>query len=168
MTRTKKTSFLLVGTLGLLFALFATNAQAKSLAPPRTHLTLHDVSKVTTTTSPLKTKQLQLPTNTLPLTVLRGGGGSTDTPTASQVTGVSIFILIELAIRKLFQVYQIQFPAQLAGCVALFVCLIAVQTVSPGWGDSLSDSLPPGAAFLAKWMGVFFVPGLTMLPLAPS
>jgi len=36
------------------------------------------------------------------------------------------------------------------------------------FGDAVFEYLTPGANLLAKWLPVFFVPGLAMLPLAPS
>jgi len=48
------------------------------------------------------------------------------------------------------------------------VFMLAAETVSPGLGDSIFSSLSPGSALLAKWLPVFFVPGLAMLPLATS
>lgn len=43
-----------------------------------------------------------------------------------------------------------------------------LEVVKPGLGDGIFASLTPGAGLLAKWLPVFFVPGLAMLPLAPS
>ncbi|CAB9514566.1 Plastidal glycolate/glycerate translocator 1, chloroplastic [Seminavis robusta] len=91
-----------------------------------------------------------------------------DVPTAQQLAGVAVFTIIELSFRKVFKTYNIRFPGQLAGCVALFAVMIAAQAVAPNSGDAICNALSPGAGLLAKWMGVFFVPGLTMLPLAPS
>jgi putative effector of murein hydrolase len=96
----------------------------------------------------------------------RGGAG--DAPKAKEITGVAIFVLIEVVFRKIFQVNGIRFPAQLGGCVSLFAFMILAQMLSPGSGDAICNVLSPGAGLLGKWMGVFFVPGLTMLPLAPS
>jgi putative effector of murein hydrolase len=99
---------------------------------------------------------------------LAARGGAGDSPTSKEITGVVTFILIEVVFRKIFKANGIRFPAQLAGCVALFAFMILAQAISPGSGDSICGVLAPGAGLLAKWMGVFFVPGLTMLPLAPS
>jgi hypothetical protein len=34
------------------------------------------------------------------------------------------------------------------------------------WGEMVYNTLNPGATLLAKWLPVFFVPGLITLPLA--
>jgi putative effector of murein hydrolase len=50
----------------------------------------------------------------------------------------------------------------------LFVLLIVTELIIPGLGDAAFYALAPGSGLLAKWLPVFFVPGLAMLPLAPS
>jgi hypothetical protein len=46
--------------------------------------------------------------------------------------------------------------------------MILAEIVKPGVGDSVFSYLSPGAGLLARWIAVFFVPGLAMLPNAPS
>jgi hypothetical protein len=94
-------------------------------------------------------------------------------PPASQgpqeaITGAVIMTLIERGINKIFVANGVKFPSQLGGCIALFFFLLLADVVSPGLGNSVFTSLSPGSALLAKWLPVFFVPGLAMLPLAPS
>lgn len=147
-----------------LVALLATSAQAKSFVPRKNAAVLTSSTRFPDTHE-IDLTNLQKPSTT---SVLQTRGGGADTPTVNQITGVSVFILIELGLRKIFKANGITFPAQLAGCVLLFLTLILAQVVSPGLGDDICNALSPGAGFLGKWMGVFFVPGLTMLPLAPS
>jgi hypothetical protein len=96
--------------------------------------------------------------------VSRGGAASSK----DAVTGAVIMALIERGLNKIFVSQGIKFPAQLGGCIALFAFLILADAVSPGLGESIFTSLSPGSALLAKWLPVFFVPGLVLLPLAPS
>lgn len=98
--------------------------------------------------------------------IVRGGSTvklQSDLPTPQEIKGVISLILIEVAFRKAFKAYNLRFPAQLAGCVALFVAMILAQSFA-GKGDIICQALSPGASLLAKWVSVFFVPGLTMLP----
>ena len=45
--------------------------------------------------------------------------------------------------------------------------MLALNAVSnEEWGESVYKVLTPGAALLAKWLPVFFVPSLITLPLA--
>jgi len=91
------------------------------------------------------------------------GGGSVG---IQETGGALAFIALDILFRKAFKANGISFPSQLGGCVIIFVFLLLSGLV--GVGDSIYDALSPGAALLAKWLPVFFVPGLAMLPLAPS
>jgi hypothetical protein len=84
------------------------------------------------------------------------------------ISGAVAMLLIERGINKLFVAKAIKFPAMLAGIIALFSFLLLADVVSPGLGESIFLSLTPGSNLLAKWFPVLFVPGLVMLPLAPS
>lgn len=70
---------------------------------------------------------------------------------------------LDIFFRRLLQFLSISFPSALAGCGALFATFLLV----PG-GPNLYNILAPGAALLAKWLPVFFVPSLITLPLADS
>ena len=94
----------------------------------------------------------------------RGGGEEQK----DAITGVVVMTLIERGVNKIFAAKGIKFPSQLGGCIALFFFLLLADVVSPGLGESVYASLTPGSGLLAKWLPVFFVPGLAMLPLAPS
>jgi hypothetical protein len=96
----------------------------------------------------------------------RGGGGVT-TPT-NAIAGALVMTMIERGIFYLLKANGSKLPAQLGGCIALFLFLLVADVVRPGLGQSIFVSLSPGSALLAKWLPVFFVPGLAMLPLAPS
>ena len=84
------------------------------------------------------------------------------------VAGASAFFIFDTIVRKTFRANKIAFPAQLGGCVILLTSLLLSEAIVPGMGDGLFKALVPGAALLTKWLPVFFVPGLAMLPLAPS
>jgi len=109
-------------------------------------------------------------------TTPRGGKVDKKAPKASAkpaifsdaVTGTIVLTLIERIVNKFFVRAGIKFPAQLGGCGILLAFLVLSETVVPGVGDSIFEYLTPGTALLTKWLPVFFVPGLAMLPLAPS
>ena len=99
-------------------------------------------------------------------TSLRGGAGAA-LPTKA-IYGIAVMGLIEAGLKKLFAATGINFPSQLGGCIVLFAVAVLAQSVSPGAGDAIQEFLDPGCALLNKWLPSFFVPGLAMLPLAPS
>mmetsp|Transcript_10197 Transcript_10197/g.23880 ORF Transcript_10197/g.23880 Transcript_10197/m.23880 type:complete len:520 (-) Transcript_10197:59-1618(-) len=84
------------------------------------------------------------------------------------VTGTIVLTLIERIVNKFFVQAGVKFPAQLGGCGILFAFLVIADAVAPGFGTSIFEYLTPGTTLLTKWLPVFFVPGLAMLPLAPS
>ena len=84
------------------------------------------------------------------------------------IKGCIILTALERGINKLFVEYGIAFPAQLAGCIGLFFFMILSEILKPGFGVSVYQFFVPGSNLLAKWFPVLFVPGLVMLPLAPS
>ena len=84
------------------------------------------------------------------------------------VSGAVAFFLMDTVVRKAFRANKIAIPPQLGGCIILFATLLLSETILPGMGDAIFKALAPGAALLTKWLPVFFVPGLAMLPLAPS
>ncbi|CAB9514558.1 Plastidal glycolate/glycerate translocator 1, chloroplastic [Seminavis robusta] len=112
--------------------------------------------------------------------VIRGGARGKPAPPPPQkanvldslpvkgIAGVVVMALIETFLKKFFAVTKINFPSQLGGCIVLFAVAVIAQKIHPGWGDAIQAYLEPGAALLAKWLPAFFVPGLAMLPLAPS
>lgn len=88
--------------------------------------------------------------------------------TTKKVASTSLLIVMDVAIRRLFKKYAIAFPSSLAGCGFLFATLLGINAIKTEWGDSIYNILAPGAAVLAKWLPVFFVPSLVTLPLAQS
>lgn len=77
--------------------------------------------------------------------------------------GASLLVVLDIAFRRLLESLAISFPSALAGCGVLFATFL----FAPG-GAKLYDILSPGAALLAKWLPLFFVPSLITLPLADS
>lgn len=101
---------------------------------------------------------------------LRGGEGSTnaDIPKANELTGAAFFTVLQVLLNKVFVSKGIKFPAMLGCTILVFTVLVLAEIVSPGLGQNGFELLTPGANVLTKWLPVMFVPGLAMLPLAPS
>jgi putative effector of murein hydrolase len=73
------------------------------------------------------------------------------------------FVLLDVTFRRSFKRADISFPSSLGGCGILFATLLALPAAA---SDDIYAKLQPGAALLAKWLPVFFVPSLITLPLA--
>ena len=84
------------------------------------------------------------------------------------ILSVGLWCVLDIAFRRLFQRLDIatKFPSSLGGCgVVLAVLLLSSKSSSDGKESKLHRLLSPGAALLAKWLPVFFVPSLVTLPL---
>lgn len=75
------------------------------------------------------------------------------------VASASAFIVMDVALRRLFARAKISFPSSLAGC-GILVALLSLANKLTG-SDQMKDALGPGAAMLAKWSAVFFVPSVS-------
>lgn len=104
----------------------------------------------------------------LGMCIIRGGGMNTFfNQHFLSYAGASAFILLDILFRRLFTANDIYFPSQLGACCIFFMVLLLLDGVI-GVGDYVYLVLMPGATLLTKWLPVFFVPGLVMLPFAPN
>ena len=110
------------------------------------------------------------PSTTTAVQSPRGGAtGLMDRHLTQSLVGVGFLAAIEYVMKQVLKANKIDFPPMLAGCVALFTFLLLWDMViSSASAQSMAEYLAPGAALLAKWLPMFFVPGLALLPLAPS
>ena len=131
----------------------------------------------TKSSHPIESASPRLPTTDYPSTDPKPTlyQSSTSSPTSSSsnessskipfisdsVLSASLLIGIDVFVRRLFQKLAISFPSSLGGCCALFATMLTLPI-----GQALFEILGPGAALLAKWLPVFFVPSLITLPLA--
>ena len=132
-------------------AAFRPRSQISSRAADRTDLSARRIIRKAT---PVKHTALSL----------RGGVADT---LANAFAGSLVMALIEKGVKEFFKAADIKFPAQLAACLFLFAFLLTTEIVMPDLANSIFAALTPGAALLAKWLPVFFVPALAMLPLSP-
>ena len=97
------------------------------------------------------------------------------------LTSTAWLVALDVAFRQVFHRAKIRFPSSLAGCGVVLVALLLAQVILVGRqgpdngaaanddddaGSALYQTLQPGAALLAQWLPVFFVPSLVTLPLA--
>jgi hypothetical protein len=104
---------------------------------------------------------------------MRGGGGGgailpVDPSLTKALAGAAAFAVIEQVVKRGLQAANLKYPAGLGACILLFTLLCLTDLVAPSLAKTVFEALSPGAAILAKWFPVFFVPGLALLPLSPS
>lgn len=129
-------------------------------------LSLADARAPFATRSQTANNVLQNRTPLLDTTQLRGGE-LFDEGLQSAISGAVVFAIIEQVVKYGFKTYNFKYPASLGACIILFASLCLTDIVAPDTASSIYDFLVPGAAILAKWFPIFFVPGLALLPLSP-
>jgi hypothetical protein len=81
-------------------------------------------------------------------------------PLVQALASSTLFILSDVLIKQVFKARGITFPSSLAGCCAMAATLL----VNP-YHASMYQVLAPGAKLLQKFLMVFLVPNLIVLPL---
>lgn len=101
-------------------------------------------------------------------TTTSSSSSSALSPDQKSVLSVGIWCLLDIAFRRVFQKLNLatKFPSSLGGCGVVLAVLLLTKSMSSSDQESkLHRILTPGAALLAKWLPVFFVPSLVTLPL---
>ena len=92
---------------------------------------------------------------------------ATSSSAQTSVVGIAALIAYQKLVAEIFKAKNVKFPPMLGACMSLFAILLGTEAVSPKAAQSIFDGLTPGANLLAKWLPMFFVPALTLLPLSP-
>jgi len=98
----------------------------------------------------------------------KSANASSSSLVAKQIYGVVAMAAIENFVGVALKAGGVSFPPMLGGCIFLFFGLLLLEAVAgAGVANAAYEGLVPGAALCAKWVSVFFVPGLVLLPLSP-
>jgi len=102
--------------------------------------------------------------------VARGGASASDdgsilqsvasAPLTKAVLSSTLFVFTDLIIKNIFKAKGISFPSSLAGC-----CFLAGTLLASPFHQKLYRILNPGAKLMQKFMMIFLVPNLIILPL---
>lgn len=98
-----------------------------------------------------------------------GGGGALLRHSVTTVGSLALTISLEQAAARFLRANSIQFPGSLCAMLVLLgsITLLRVLRLSKA-AEGLRALFTPATAFLTRWLAVFFVPNLVMLPLAPK
>ncbi|VEU41916.1 unnamed protein product [Pseudo-nitzschia multistriata] len=86
--------------------------------------------------------------------------GLASAPLTKAVLSSTLFVFTDLVIKNLFKTKGISFPSSLAGC-----CFLAASLLASPFHEKLYRILNPGAKLMQKFMMIFLVPNLIVLPL---
>ena len=114
------------------------------------------------------------PSTEVSASIVRGSGSFEDTnasnanglkkfvsaPLTKAIFSSALFVFTDMLIKNVFKLKGISFPSSLAGC-----CLLAATLLSTPFHAKLYQILNPGAKLMQKFMMIFLVPNLIVLPL---
>mmetsp|Transcript_10174 Transcript_10174/g.31127 ORF Transcript_10174/g.31127 Transcript_10174/m.31127 type:complete len:490 (-) Transcript_10174:512-1981(-) len=89
---------------------------------------------------------------------------TTQTPASKTIASLASIIALDRVLAWSFQALQIPIPSSLFGLSALFALLLLLDGNNQELADKIYATFEPAATFFSKWLAVFFVPSLVMLP----
>ncbi|KAA8525708.1 hypothetical protein F0562_007563 [Nyssa sinensis] len=102
-----------------------------------------------------------------------GSEGSTTSMGLQSVFGVlhlivslGIILAVDKYLKKAFVAAAIKFPSALFGMFCIFTILVILDSTVPAMATSLMNFFQPALLFIQRWLPLFYVPSLVVLPLA--
>ncbi|KDP40424.1 hypothetical protein JCGZ_03839 [Jatropha curcas] len=100
------------------------------------------------------------------------GSASSITPSQS-VSGIlhllvslGIILAMDKLLKKAFVAAAIKFPSALFGMFCIFSVLLILDSTIPAAATSLVNFFEPALLFIQRWLPLFYVPSLVVLPLS--
>lgn len=85
---------------------------------------------------------------------------------AHLVVSLGIILAVDKALKKGFTAAMIKFPSALFGMFCIFSVLSILDVIRPAAATALVDFFEPATTFIQRWLPLFYVPSLVVLPLA--
>jgi hypothetical protein len=85
---------------------------------------------------------------------------------AHKLYAVGIFYLADGALKEVFNRCGIMFPSALGGMFIILGALAALEAIHPKLVEIAFMVMRPGLDWISRWMPLFYVPSLIVLPLA--
>lgn len=79
---------------------------------------------------------------------------------------LGIVVAADKFLNKAFVAASIKFPSSLFGMFCVFSGLVILDTFVPALAKGFMDFFKPATLFIQRWLPVFYVPSLVVLPLA--
>ncbi|XP_052145572.1 plastidal glycolate/glycerate translocator 1, chloroplastic-like [Oryza glaberrima] len=102
-----------------------------------------------------------------------GGAGATSPSGLPSLVGIA-HLLVSLGIvlasdkflKQAFAAASIKFPSALFGMFCVFSVLVVLDAFAPALAKGFMDFFEPATLFIQRWLPLFYVPSLVVLPLA--
>lgn len=82
------------------------------------------------------------------------------------VVSLGIILAMDKYLKKAFVAAAIKFPSALFGMFCIFSVLVILDVTSPGLATGLMEFFEPALLFIQRWLPLFYVPSLVVLPIA--
>lgn len=82
------------------------------------------------------------------------------------VVSLGIFLAIDKFLKKAFVEAAIKFPSALFGMFCIFSILVVLDSTVPAAAKSLENFFEPALLFIQRWLPLFYVPSLVVLPIS--
>lgn len=82
------------------------------------------------------------------------------------VVSLGIILAMDKLLKRAFVAAAIKFPSALFGMFCIFTVLIALDSIVPAAAAGLMSFFEPALLFIQRWLPLFYVPSLVVLPLA--
>eukprot|EP00240_Pyramimonas_obovata_P000688 CAMPEP_0118934178 /NCGR_PEP_ID=MMETSP1169-20130426/13680_1 /TAXON_ID=36882 /ORGANISM="Pyramimonas obovata, Strain CCMP722" /LENGTH=603 /DNA_ID=CAMNT_0006877051 /DNA_START=162 /DNA_END=1973 /DNA_ORIENTATION=- len=83
-----------------------------------------------------------------------------------KLVGVGLLFFMDTYLEDVFVAASITFPSALAGMFIILVSLLALQAIKPRIVQTIFLVMRPGLEWISRWMPLFYVPTLVILPIA--
>lgn len=100
------------------------------------------------------------------LPALAAGAGALAAEYAPKLALVAALAAGEAGAKALAAAAGTTFPPALLGMAGLLAALTALSSTSPATADALQAAAAPGLDWVSRWLPLFYVPSLVVLPLA--
>ncbi|GMN40814.1 hypothetical protein TIFTF001_010032 [Ficus carica] len=82
------------------------------------------------------------------------------------VVSLGIILAMDKFLKKVFVAAAIKFPSALFGMFCIFSVLVILDSTIPAAVKSVMDFFEPALLFIQRWLPLFYVPSLVVLPLS--
>lgn len=82
------------------------------------------------------------------------------------VVSLGLIMLMDKFLKRVFVAAAIKLPSSLFGMFCVFTVLIVLDVTVPSAAKRFMDFFEPATLFIRRWLPLFYVPSLVVLPLA--
>lgn len=82
------------------------------------------------------------------------------------VVSLGIILAMDKFLKQAFVAAAIKFPSALFGMFCIFSTLLILDSTVPAAATSLMNFFEPAFLFIQRWLPLFYVPSLVVLPLS--